>query len=70
MHFKLGETSDFKKGSSPKSANKNQRLKKMIARKKFDTTKEKMKKSNSTQAGSLSKFDLNKVDNIDEKFDF
>ena len=42
----------------------------MIARKKFDTTKEKMKKSNSTQAGSLSKFDLNKVDNIDEKFDF
>ena len=72
VHFKINDPSDFKKGLSPKSATKNPKLKKMLARKKYDTAKEKMKKSNSAQVGSssMSKFDLTKVDSIDEKFDF
>ena len=52
VHFKINESTDFKKGLSPKSATKNPKLRKMLQRKKFDTAKEKMKKSNSAQAGS------------------
>ena len=71
VQFKISESTDFKKGLSPKlSGSKNPKLRKMLARKKFDTARDKMKKSNSTNGGSMSKFDLNKLDSIDDKFDF
>lgn len=48
---------------------KNPKLKKLLARKKFDTAKERIKKSGSVGGDRFSKFDLGKVDNIDDKFD-
>ena len=72
VQFKITEASDFKKGLSPANSTgtKNPKLKKLLARKKFDSAKDKMRKTNSMHVnGACSKFDLNKIDNIDDKFD-